>query len=198
VAYFGDGATSEGDFHEACNFAGVLQLPVIFFCQNNGYAISVPFSKQSASKTIAERASAYSFEGIQVDGNDVLAVYKVMNDAIHKARAGKGPTLIEAVTFRTGSHTTADDATRYRQEQEVEKWSKRDPLRRYEHLLRKQDLWNDVQESEWDEECRKRINDGIGKAERTPSAPGTHLFEHVFHELPKCLQKQKNELAGEG
>lgn len=198
VAYFGDGATSEGDFHEACNFAGIFHLPVIFFCQNNGYAISVPFGKQSASKTIAERAKAYSFEGIQVDGNDVLAVYKVMADAIRRARNDGGPTLIEAITYRTGSHTTADDASRYRPEAEVEEWSSLDPLKRYDGLLRDQGLWSDEAEHMWEEECKGSINEGIKKAESTPPAPGTHLFEHVFCELPSSLEREKAEMAREG
>lgn len=198
VAYFGDGATSEGDFHEACNFAGVLQLPVVLFCQNNGYAISVPFSKQSASKTIAQRSKAYSFEGIQVDGNDVLAVYKVMKDAVQKARMGGGPTLIEAITYRAGSHTTADNAQRYRSEAEVNAWEQKDPLKRYKKLLCNEGLWDEIQEHEWEADCKQRVTEGIEKAEGTPPVPGTHLFEHVYKELPQCLEKQKNELAREG
>ncbi len=123
VAYFGDGGTSEGDFHEAMNFAGVLQTPTIFFCQNNQWAISVPRKIQTASKTLAQKAIAYGFQGVQVDGNDILAVYAATKEAREKALSGGGPTMIEAVTFRFGPHTTADDPTKYRSDAEVEEWN---------------------------------------------------------------------------
>lgn len=200
VAYFGDGATSEGDFHEGCNFAGVFGAPVIFFCQNNGYAISVPFSKQSATPTVAEKAAAYGFEGIRVDGNDILAVYDVMRQAVEKARSGGGPTLIEAVTYRKGSHTTADDAKRYRPEMEVNEWvTQKDPLVRYTQLLKAEGLLNDEEEAAWEAEVRERIEQGIREAESLCPPPATHLFEHVYAELGTNERRQRQQCErGEG
>ncbi|MGA9174849.1 MAG: pyruvate dehydrogenase (acetyl-transferring) E1 component subunit alpha [Thermoactinomyces sp.] len=198
VAYFGDGATSEGDFHEACNFAGVFRVPVILFCQNNGYAISVPFSRQSASKTVAERAAVYRFPGVRVDGNDVLAVYDVMKQAVERARSGQGPTLIEAVTYRKGSHTTADDAKRYRPSEEVKEWVyKKDPLKRYIHLLRTEGLLKEAEEKEWEQECKIRIDEAIREAESRPSAPPTHLFAHVYAQLSPNERRQQKQLEQE-
>jgi 2-oxoisovalerate dehydrogenase E1 component alpha subunit len=195
VAYFGDGATSEGDFHEGCNFAGVFQLPVILFCQNNGYAISVPFSRQSAAKTVAERAAAYRFPGIRVDGNDILAVYMVMKQAVKRAREGRGPTLIEAVTYRKGPHTTADDPSRYREIEEAKYWSEqRDPLTRYQLLLRRFELLTDVEEEAWELECKQRIEEAIKEMESLKAPPPTHLFAHVFAKPPLTLQKQKLQM----
>lgn len=122
ACYFGDGATSQGDFHEGLNFASVFKIPVIFFCQNNQWAISVPIEKQMASETISQKAIAYGMKGVRVDGNDVLACYQVTKEANERARRGEGPTLIEAVTYRQGSHTTADDWTKYRDKEDVDVW----------------------------------------------------------------------------
>ncbi|MGA8944131.1 MAG: pyruvate dehydrogenase (acetyl-transferring) E1 component subunit alpha [Thermoactinomyces sp.] len=195
VAYFGDGATSEGDFHEACNFAGVFQVPVIFFCQNNGYAISVPFSRQSASKTVAQKAKAYDFPGIRVDGNDVLAVYDVMQQAVRRARAGKGPVLIEAVTYRNGSHTTADDASRYRPQAEEDEWiRKKDPLLRYTRLLQQEGLLDETDRTEWEQICKEKMDLAISEAENTVPVPPEHLFAHVYESLPQSEQRQRQEL----
>ncbi|MFC7443004.1 pyruvate dehydrogenase (acetyl-transferring) E1 component subunit alpha [Laceyella putida] len=194
VAYFGDGATSEGDFHEGCNFAGVFGAPVIFFCQNNGYAISVPFSRQSATKTVAEKAAAYGFDGIRVDGNDILAVHDVMRQAVAKARAGKGPTLIEAVTYRKGSHTTADDAKRYRPETEVREWvQQKDPLVRYVQLLKAEGLLSDADEQAWEAECKERIDLAIREAESASPPPATHLFEHVYANWGPNERRQRQQ-----
>lgn len=199
VAYFGDGATSEGDFHEACNFAGVFGVPAILFCQNNGYAISVPFSRQSASKTVAEKAKAYNFPGVRVDGNDVLAVYDAMKTAVERARAGEGPTLIEAVTYRKGSHTTADDAKRYRPADEVDEWTHhRDPLDRYTRLLKEEGLLSKADEQAWAEECKKQIDDAVKTAESSTPAPAVHLFAHVFAQLSPAEQRQQQELRQRG
>jgi pyruvate dehydrogenase E1 component alpha subunit len=199
VAYFGDGATSEGDFHEACNFAGVFQIPVILYCQNNGYAISVPFSRQSASKTVADKAKAYNFPGIRVDGNDVMAVYDVMRQAIERARSGMGPTLIEAVTYRKGAHTTADDATRYRPWEEVESWvNHKDPLKRYIRLLQAEGLLTERDEKDWEEECKQLIDQAIKEAESTPPAPAPHLFAHVYARLNANEKRQQKQLVQGG
>jgi pyruvate dehydrogenase E1 component alpha subunit len=199
VAYFGDGATSEGDFHEACNFAGVFKVPAILFCQNNGYAISVPFSRQSASETVAQKASAYNFPGVRVDGNDVLAVYDVMTQAVERARAGQGPTLIEAVTYRKGNHTTADDATRYRPEVEVREWvERRDPLERYVKLMKAEGLLTDAEMAEWEEECKERVDRGIREAEASVPAPPPHLFAHVYAEPGVNELRQIRELEEMG
>src|SRR5512145_2656962 len=152
MAYFGDGATSEGDFHEALNFAGVWHVPVVFVCQNNQWAISVPLKKQTHSRTLAQKALAYGLPGIQVDGNDVLAVYAASQQAVARARAGDGPTLIECVTYRLGMHTTADDPTKYRSEEEVKEWERRDPLTRFAEYLKKRNLWREDLEAQVDEE----------------------------------------------
>lgn len=198
VCYFGDGATSEGDFHEACNFAGVFDIPVIFFCQNNGYAISVPFSRQSASKTVAEKAKAYNFPGVRVDGNDVLAVYDVMTKAVSRARTGKGPVLIEAVTYRFGSHTTADDATRYRRREEVEEWmNEKDPLLRYTRLLKREGLLTDEEARVWDETCKEKMDQAIARAEKEEPAPPEHIFAHVYEKLSANEKRQKQQLVEE-
>jgi pyruvate dehydrogenase E1 component alpha subunit len=192
------GEPSVAVFHEACNFAGVFRVPVILFCQNNGYAISVPFSRQSASKTVAERAAVYRFPGVRVDGNDVLAVYDVMKQAVDRARSGQGPTLIEAVTYRKGSHTTADDAKRYRPSEEVKEWVyKKDPLKRYIHLLRTEGLLKEAEEKEWEQECKIRIDEAIREAESRPSAPPTHLFAHVYAQLSPNERRQQKQLEQE-
>src|SRR3972149_4910605 len=141
LAYFGDGGTSEGDFHEGLNFAGVYNTATVFFCQNNFYAISLPRSAQTAAQSITQKAIAYGIEGVQVDGNDVLAVYAVTQEALERGRAGQGPTLIEAQTYRYGPHTTADDPTRYRKSEEVEEWKVRDPILRLRRFLMTKGIW---------------------------------------------------------
>ncbi|SDX40115.1 pyruvate dehydrogenase E1 component alpha subunit [Marininema mesophilum] len=199
VAYFGDGATSEGDFHEALNFSGVFTLPAIFFCQNNGYAISVPFSRQSAVPTVAERAAAYGMKGVKIDGNDVLASYQATREAVKRARAGEGATLIEAVTYRKGSHTTADDASRYREKAEVDEWVEgKDPLARYEQLLYSEGLLDDEKKMSWEGQCREQIDQAVKEAEAMPAPPPTHLFDHVYDELPTSLRRQRTEWEGAG
>src|SRR3972149_2256409 len=148
VAYFGDGATSKGDFHEGMNFAGVFKLPIVFICQNNQWAISVPREKQTASKTLAQKAFAYGFEGIQVDGNDIFAVYKTTKNALEKAKQGNGPTLIECFTYRMSDHTTADDASRYRSKDDVERWKDKDPLLRLKLYMEKKGIWKEQYEDD--------------------------------------------------
>jgi pyruvate dehydrogenase E1 component alpha subunit len=191
MTFFGDGATSEGDFHEALNFAGVWHVPVVFVCQNNQWAISVPLKKQTHSRTIAEKALAYGFPGLQVDGNDILAVYAAGREAVARARAGDGPTLIECVTYRLGVHTTADDPTKYRSAEEVAEWERKDPLTRFGTYLQKRNLLEDGLESQVDAE----IAEAIRRFEATPAPDPLTMYDHVYAELPPHLQAQREEAA---
>ncbi|HEY4908240.1 MAG TPA: pyruvate dehydrogenase (acetyl-transferring) E1 component subunit alpha [Methylomirabilota bacterium] len=191
MVYFGDGATSEGDFHEAANFAGVWHGPVVFVCQNNQWAISVPLKKQTNSRTIAQKALAYGFPGIQVDGNDVLAVYAASREAVDRARAGEGPTLIECVTYRLGMHTTADDPTKYRAEEEVTFWEQKDPLTRFRVYLEKKKLLDASVEEQVDEEIARAVE----RFEAMPPADPLSMFDHAYAELPPGVGAQRAELA---
>jgi pyruvate dehydrogenase E1 component alpha subunit len=196
VAYFGDGATSEGDFHEAMNFAGVFQTPTIFFCQNNQYAISVPRKKQTAAKTLAQKAIAYGFHGVQVDGNDLFATYSATKEAREKALAGKGPTLIEAVTYRFGPHTTADDPTKYREDAEVQEWKKLDPMLRLQRYLQSKGLWSEEQETQMRAEAETSVNQAIQEAESIPAPGPEEIFKYTFAEMTPALKEQlKDYLA---
>ncbi len=199
MTFFGDGATSEGDFHEALNFAAVFQVPAIFVCQNNQWAISVPRSRQTRSKTLAQKALAYDLPGIQVDGNDVLAVYAAAKEAVDRARAGDGPTFIECVTYRMSVHTTADDPKRYRTDEEVEEWVRRDPITRFEKYLRKKKLLTDDKIKTLEEEVTSEIKEAVARWEdftrKTPD-PLT-MFEHLFEELPPYVAQQREELKAE-
>jgi pyruvate dehydrogenase E1 component alpha subunit len=190
IAYFGDGATSKGDFHEAMNFAGVFKTPTIFFCQNNQFAISVPRSLQTASKTIAQKAIAYGFDGIQVDGNDLFAVIMATKEAVEKARSGAGPTLIEGVTYRFGPHTTADDPTKYRKEEEIEPWKPLDPLVRLRLYLKGRGLWNGEVETRITEEAQKEIDQTVKEAEAVPTPEVEEIFKYVFAEMTPPLKEQ--------
>lgn len=168
ITYFGDGATSKGDFHEAANFAGVQRLPCIFFCQNNEYAISVPLRLQMAIQDIAIRADGYGFPGVVVDGNDVVAVYEATRAAVDRARAGAGPTLIEAKTTRLLPHTSEDDDRRYRPREEIEEARKRDPLPRFEAYLKEQGVWDDAWATDVAAHVAATIEDAQAYAERAP------------------------------
>jgi pyruvate dehydrogenase E1 component alpha subunit len=190
VAYFGDGGTSEGDFHEAMNFAGVFQTPTIFFCQNNQYAISVPRKIQTAAKTLAQKAIAYGFAGIQVDGNDLFAVYAATREAREKAISGGGPTMIEAVTYRFGPHTTADDPTKYRDDAELEEWKPLDPLLRLQRYLQGKGLWSEDWEAQTKEEAEKSIDQAVQEAESVSAPKPEEIFQYAFAEMTPNLQEQ--------
>lgn len=193
LVYFGDGATSEGDFHEGLNFASVFQAPVIFFNQNNGFAISVPFSKQTHSKTIAQKAVAYDMEGIRVDGNDVFAVYEATLQAIQKARAGGGPTLIEAVTWRYGAHTTSDNPTKYRDQSENEKRrEKYDPVSRVERFMKTNQIWDEDFETV-ETAAMTEIDLAVESMERlSKQSPNVdYLFDYIYETSPWPIADQK-------
>lgn len=191
MAYFGDGATSEGDFHEACNFAGVWHVPIVFVCQNNQWAISVPLKKQTHSRTIAQKALAYGFPGIQVDGNDLLAVYAATKEAVERARAGDGPTLIECVTYRLAMHTTADDPTKYRSTEEVAEWERKDPLTRFTAYMKKKGLYEDGLQAEVEAE----VSDAVRRFEEIPAPDPLTVFDHVYGHTPPHLAAQRDLLA---
>ncbi len=196
ACYFGDGATSEGDFHEGLNFAGVYDVPAVFFCNNNGWAISVSRDQQTASETLAEKAEAYGFEGVRVDGTDPLASYAVMKDAVEKARGGGGglrPTLVEAVQYRLGAHTTADDPTKYRDDEEVENWRERDPLPKYEKFLRNRGLLDDDAVEKMEAEVEEKVAEATEEAEALEPQETDAMFEHVFEETPEALREQAAE-----
>lgn len=199
MTYFGDGATSEGDFHEALNLAAVFSVPVIFVCQNNQWAISIPLKKQTRSATLAQKAAAYGMPGIRVDGNDILAVYQATGEAVARARAGHGPTLIECVTYRLMMHTTADDPKRYRSDEEVAAWSKRDPIIRFETYLGQKGLLNAGIISTIRQEVDDQIQAAVDRAETAMQAMGDPLdiFDHVYADPPPRLIAQKEALARE-
>jgi len=191
LGFTGDGSTSQGDFHESLNFSGVYNAHSIFFVQNNQYAISMPREKQTKSKTIAQKALAYGIDGIQVDGNDILAVIKAVEQALEKARNGK-PVLIEAETYRLEDHTTSDDSTRYRDEEEVEEWSKKDPLKRFREYLKEHGIWNDKL-AEFDEEAEDKIDEAAQEAIDMEGPAIEELFDYVYGDNPDLIEKQKKK-----
>ena len=194
AVYFGDGATSEGDFHEGMNFAGVNKAPVVFVCQNNEYAISVPRKIQTASETIAQKALAYGFGGIQVDGNDMLAVYGAMKEAVEKARKGDGPTLIECLTYRFGPHTTSDDPTKYRSKEEEDEWKKRDPMTRFQIYLKGKGIWNEEYEKRVQEEAKALVEKAVQEAEAGIKVELEDIFRYVYTEMPEALREEMEYL----
>lgn len=194
LGFFGDGASSEGDFHEAMNFAGVFKLPVIYFCENNQYAISVPYARQTATPTIAEKASAYGIHGERVDGSDAIAVYRAMRTAVERAATGQGATLIEALTYRYGAHTTADDPTKYRDSGEADEWRQRDPIDRLRNQLEQWDLWSTEDEQAWSESVDELVRAAISRMESAPPPDPADLFRHVYEQPTARLIRQEAEL----
>jgi len=194
MTFFGDGATSRGDFHAGLNFAGVFRAPVVFVIQNNMWAISVPLSRQTRAPTLAVKGVAYGVPGVRVDGNDVVAVYTVAREAVSRARRGEGPTLIEARTYRLGPHTTADDPSRYRSEEEVKKYERYEPLRRFRRYLMERGILDEEKDREiwgkWEDETRKAVERSLEK----PQLPVEVILEDVYSEPTWNLREQLREL----
>ncbi len=194
LAYFGDGATSSSDFHSGMNFAGVFKLPTVFFCRNNGWAISVPVERQTASRTFAEKAAAYGIPGVRVDGNDLFAVVATVQKAVERGVRGEGPTLIEAITYRMGGHSTSDDPNRYRGSEMLEPWASRDPIGRVRAYLEKHDLWDGTAEERLIAEVDASFKAAVKVAEHTPPPPLESMFEDVYARPPWHLQEQRQEV----
>lgn len=194
VAVCGDGATSEGDFHEALNLAGVFRAPVVFVVQNNGWAISVPRSRQTAAKYIAHRGPGYGIPAQIVDGNDILAVYQVISDSMARARAGDGPALVEAITYRLGAHTTADDPKKYRPEAELQAWLKRDPIPRFRKFLVARDMLTEAEDQRLHQEVDENLQEAVETYEALPPQSLDRLFGLVYAEMPPHLRRQQAEL----
>ncbi|MBI5048764.1 MAG: pyruvate dehydrogenase (acetyl-transferring) E1 component subunit alpha [Deltaproteobacteria bacterium] len=195
LSYFGDGGSSKGDFHEGLNIAGVHKLPVVFICQNNQWAISLPREKQTASKTIAQKAYSYGFEGIQVDGNDIFAVYKATKDALEKAKAGGGPTLIECFTYRMSDHTTADDASRYRPKEDVETWKDKDPLLRLKLYMQKKGIWTQSYEDDVKKKATEFVDSEIKKEEAAGLPDSKDIINYTYKDLTQRQKKEIKEIA---
>lgn len=195
VTTFGEGATSEGDFHAAINFAGAQGAPIVFLCQNNSYAISVGYNRQTAADSIAAKAHAYGMPGYRVDGMDVLACYFVVREALERAREGVGPSLIETIVYRYGPHSPADDDTRYRPAEEVEAWRKRDPLGRMRRFLERRGLWNEEREEALRKEIDEEQRRAVREAEESGKVPREWMFEDVYAELPEHLAEQRDSLG---
>ncbi|EQB37162.1 hypothetical protein M948_09785 [Virgibacillus sp. CM-4] len=199
IAYFGDGATSEGDFHEGLNIASVFKAPVVFFNQNNGYAISLPVEKQMNSETIAQKAEAYGIPGIRVDGMDVLAVYIAVQQALDKAKRGEGPTLIEAVTMRFGAHTTADDPSKYRNQDEINQKSEVvDPLIRIEKHMKGRHIWDSAWQSSLSEEIGEELDNAISRMENYQKPVVSDMFDYVFEKPTWTIAKQRQQIISRG
>lgn len=194
VGYAGDGGTSPGDFHEAMNFAAVFNVGAILFIQNNRYAISTPNRRQFKTKTIAQRALGYDIPGVRVDGQDVLAVLTVMHEAIERARTGGGPTLVEAITFRYGPHTTSDDPKRYRTQEEVEEWQAKDPIERFRRYLAAQGLWSESDDDALWTSAKEQVAAAVAEAEAMPRPSVDELFDYLYAEPTPTLVRQKEYL----
>ncbi|HOJ45582.1 MAG TPA: pyruvate dehydrogenase (acetyl-transferring) E1 component subunit alpha [Bacilli bacterium] len=193
VTYIGDGGTSHGEFYEAMNFATVFDAPMITIIQNNQYAISTPRHKATKAKTLAQKAVAFGIPGIQVDGNDVLAMYAVTKEAAERARKGEGPTLIEAYTYRIGPHTTSDDPTIYRKDEEVEQWRLKDPIKRFRIYLTNKKLWSDAQEEQLQKELEEYVTETFKKVENSDNPTIDDVFDYTFVNNPADLIEQKEK-----
>ncbi len=199
LCYFGDGASSHGDCQEALNFAGVFQVPLVFVCVNNQWAISVPRARQTRARSIAQKAVAYGFPGVQVDGNDVLAVYAATREAVERARTGGGPTLVEAVTYRLLGHSTADDPSKYRADAEVKDWEAKEPLPRFRRYLEAKGLVDERVHAELETEADAEVRAAIERAEaRMPQTSLLDMFDHVYAEPAAELEAQRRELEDHG
>lgn len=198
LVYFGDGATSTGAFHVACNMAAVDKAPVVFLCRNNGWAISTPRQGQTATPTLAQKAVAYGMPGVLVDGNDVLALVAVTREAADRAREGLGPTLIEARTYRMGAHSTSDDPSAYRDPDEPRAWTQHDPIVRFRKFLESRHLWSESQDRAFRDAFERRFAEALAEAEAVPARPPLgSLFEDVFATVPWHLEEQRADLEGE-
>ncbi len=193
IGYFGDGSTSKGDFHEAMNFAGVFNAHTVFLCQNNQFAISLPVAEQTEAETIAQKAIAYGFKGIRVDGNDILAVYKATKDALTEAYTGK-PTLIECLTYRMGDHTTSDDASKYRKPEEAKKHEKFDPLLRFKKYLIKAKILTEAEGKKIQEQVKKEVEEGVKSFEAMKPYPAEDIINYLFEKLPDELIPELDEI----
>ena len=191
--YFGDGATSSNDFHSGMTFAGVFQTPTIFLLRNNGWAISVPSSRQSAARTLADKGVGYGVDAVRCDGNDALAVYATVRDARDKAAAGDGPTLIELITFRAGAHSTSDDPTAYRDKVDTERQLRTDPIKRLRKYLEHQGAWSEAEEKRFSDEVHAELKTCIERAEAAPLPAIGTMFEQVFEHMPEHLRQQQRE-----
>lgn len=191
VVCIGEGGTSEGDFYEAINVAGTWKLPIVFIVNNNQWAISVPRDKQTGTETIAQKAVAAGFSGLQIDGNDILATRQIIGEAIEKARRGEGPTLIEAVTYRLCDHTTADDATRYQPADEVDHAKPKEPIARFKHFLVEQNIWTSQDEEELVIDCAKQVEKAVDEYLNTEPQPVSSIFDYHYAELPEYLVEQR-------
>jgi pyruvate dehydrogenase E1 component alpha subunit len=194
ITYFGDGATSEGDFHGAMNFASTMQVPVVFYCQNNQWAISVPREQQMNSQTVAQKALAYDMPTIQVDGNDVFAVFKAVKEARSRAVQGGGPSFIEAVTYRLGDHTTADDARRYRDQAELDAWMAKDPLIRTRKYMESVGVWGDAKQTELEARAKRIVGEVVKAAEGIETPHATEFFDSMYDALNEDLRVQRETM----
>ncbi len=194
IGFLGDGATSEPDFHNAMNFAAVFRTPCVLVCQNNHWSISVPTARQTASATLAVKAKAYGMPGLRVDGNDVLAVYQTVKEAVDRARSGGGPSFIECFTYRIGAHSTSDDPTRYRSDEEVKRWAEKDPIDRLRKYLVLSGLVDDQKDSSIETELMAEINSAIESVEKLGPPSRETLFDDVYEKLPWHLAEQRDEL----